>query len=61
MAYSPVVREFPNVLASMEICGKFIFSDAKAFKDATQARIVTAFGRIRLSYEDFGPIANKTK
>ena len=48
-----VVREFANILASMEICGKFIFSDRKSFEKATASRIMTAFGRIRLSYDDF--------
>lgn len=48
-----IVREFPNVLASMEICGRFILSDRESFEAATAGRIATALGRIRLSYDDF--------
>ena len=49
-----IVREFPSVLASMEVCGRFIFSDAQSFGAATEGRIKTALGRIGLSYDDFG-------
>lgn len=48
-----IVREFSNVLASMELCGRFIFSDVKSFQAATEERIKVALGRIRLSYDDF--------
>lgn len=52
-----VVREFSNSLASMEICGRFIFSEKKSFNGATEGRIKAALGRIGLAYDDFDPQA----
>jgi len=46
-----IVPEFPNLLASMEICGKFILSEQDVFDNATQDRIRVALGRIGLSLD----------
>ncbi len=47
-----IVAEFPNVLASMEISGKFIIPDREAFARATEERIRVALRRITLALGD---------
>ena len=50
--HNEIVREFSSVLASMEICGKFILSDEQIFQRATESMVSTALGRIRLSSDE---------
>jgi len=47
-----VVEEFPaNILASMELCGKFILHDRETHDQTDMARIRSAFAKINLSDE----------
>ena len=47
-----IVPEFPNVLASMEISGKFIISEKEAFEEATEERIRVGLARIAVALDD---------
>jgi hypothetical protein len=47
-----IVCEFPNVLGSMEVSGKFIISGREAFEKASEERIRTALGRTGLAIDD---------
>ena len=55
-----VVSEFPNLLASMEVCGRFIFSDKKAFDQATENCILNALDKIGLPQDKFEALQNET-
>jgi hypothetical protein len=43
-----IVAEFPNLLASMEVSGKFIIPERDVFQRTTEERIRVALGRIAL-------------
>lgn len=49
-----IVSEFPNVLASMEISGKFIISDKEAFENATEERIRSGLAKIAVAIDSLG-------
>lgn len=46
-----IVAEFPNLLASMEVSGKFIIPERDVFKRTTEERICVALGRIGMSLD----------
>jgi hypothetical protein len=39
-------------LASMEMAGRVVVSDADTFRDCTEEHIIAAYGRLRLSYAE---------
>lgn len=47
-----ITSEFNTLLASMEICGRFITSSREAYDNATEGRIVMALQKSGIAYED---------